>query len=97
MTTKQSTRNGYSVRKLIPAKPTRKRRSAKTVDKADLTYFLDILGSFADSRAVIETVYRSFENTDDCVEGTSTLRIGLNMFNDAYNELDMAINRLPGL
>jgi hypothetical protein len=43
---------------------------------------------------VIATTCRSLENSDDYTQETSALRIGLRLFDAAYNELDQAINRL---
>jgi len=92
MSTKQFTRKGSPARNLSTSKSAIKRASAKAGDEASRTDLPAILGNFADARAVIETACRSLEN--DCSEETSALRAGLRMFNDAYDEFDVAIHCL---
>ncbi len=76
------------------SKSARNRASEKAGDDAGQPNLATALGSFADARSVIETVCHSLENCDDYNEAASALRTGVRMFNDAYNQLDTAINRL---
>src|SRR4051812_1187734 len=94
MATSHVNRRGAPARTPSSPKSTRKHGSAKPNAEAGQSELDEILGHFANARAVIETTCRSMENNDDYTEETSTLRVGLKLFNDAYDEFDLAIIRI---